>query len=159
MKYPSLSLLIDFSLTSTLLGIRIAIPICFLGPFDWNIFPKPFLWQCLSLSLRCVSCMQNKDGFCFHIQSVSPFPGLCSSPLEFAVSGWLWPRFLALSCFCKSWSGSLPAEVPGLELDLFWWRSLTLDLVTGSILICQCPGTGLASGTGFAPGGAICSLS
>ena len=38
MKCPSLSLLIDFSLKSILLDIRIAIPACFLGPFDWNIF-------------------------------------------------------------------------------------------------------------------------
>ena len=72
MKCPSLSLLIDFSLKSILLDIRIATPACFLGPFDWNFFSQPFtLRQCLSLRLRCVSCMQQKDGFCFHIQSVS----------------------------------------------------------------------------------------
>ena len=74
MKYPSLSLLIYFSLKSILLAIRIAAPACFLGPFDWKKFSQPFtLRQCLSLRLRFVSCMQQKDGFCFHIQS----DGLC----------------------------------------------------------------------------------
>ena len=71
MKCPSLSLLIDFSLKSVLLDIRIATPACFLGSFDWYIFSQPFtLRQCLSLRLRCVSYMQKKDGFCFCIQSV-----------------------------------------------------------------------------------------
>ena len=64
------------------------------------------------------------------------------------------PRF-TFGSSAVSGSGSLPQRL----LYLFWWRSLTLDLVTGSILIHQCPGTGLASGTGFAPGGAICALS
>ena len=76
MKCPSLSLLIDFSLKSILLDIRIATPTCFLGTFDWYIFfPQPFtLRWCLSLRLRCVSCMQQKDGFCFCIHSVSLCP-------------------------------------------------------------------------------------
>ena len=72
MKWPSLSLLTDFSLKSILLDIRTATPTSFLGPFDWNIFSQPFtLRRCLSLWLRCVSCMQQKNGFCFCIQSVS----------------------------------------------------------------------------------------
>ena len=70
MKCP-LSLLIDFSLKSILLYIRLVKPACFLGPFDWKIFYQPFtLRQCLSLRLKYVSCMQ-KDGFCFCIQSIS----------------------------------------------------------------------------------------
>ena len=69
MKYPSLSLLIDFCLKSILLTIRLAY---FLGSFNWKIFSQPCtLRQCLSLRLRCVSCMQQKDDFCFCIQSVS----------------------------------------------------------------------------------------
>ena len=72
MKWPSLSLLTDFSLKSIVLDIRIATPACFLGPFAWYIFSQPFtLRQCLSLRLRCVSYMHKKDGFCFFIQSVS----------------------------------------------------------------------------------------
>ena len=50
----------------------IAKPACFLGPFDWSNFSKLFtLRQCLSLRLRYVSCMQQKEVFYFHIQSVS----------------------------------------------------------------------------------------
>ena len=44
--------------------------------------------------------------------------GLCSASLEFDVSGLLWPRLPALTCFSKSWSESPHAEVPGLELIL-----------------------------------------
>ena len=40
MKCPSLSLLLDFSLKSILLDIRVATPACFLDPYDWKkIFP------------------------------------------------------------------------------------------------------------------------
>ena len=36
-----------------------ATPACFLGPFTWKIFFQSFtLRYCLSLLLRCVSCMQ-----------------------------------------------------------------------------------------------------
>ena len=67
-----MSLLTDFSLKSILLDIKIATPACFLGPFDWHVFSQPFTlkWY-LFLRLRCVSYMQKKDGFFFHIQSVS----------------------------------------------------------------------------------------
>ena len=71
MKCPSLSLLINFSLRFILLDIRIATPACFLGPFDWNIFFPNFYCETMSLRLVCVSWMQMKDGFCFHIQSVN----------------------------------------------------------------------------------------
>ena len=72
MKCPSLFLLIDFSLKSVLLDIGRAALASFLGPFDWKIFSQPFtLRRCLSLRLRCISFLQQKDGFCFHIKSVS----------------------------------------------------------------------------------------
>ena len=70
--------LIDFSLKSILLYIRIAIPTCFLDPFHWKKFSQPFtLRQCLSLRLRYVSCMLQKDGVHFRIQFVNlcPFIG------------------------------------------------------------------------------------
>ena len=71
-KCPSQSLLIDFSLKSVLLDIRMATPPCFLGPFAWKTFSQPFtLSRCLSLWLRCVSCKQQNVGSCFHIQSLS----------------------------------------------------------------------------------------
>ena len=72
MKCPSPSLLIDFSLKSILLDIRMATPACFLGPFAWKTFSQPFtLSRCLSLWLRCVSCKQQNVGSCFRIQSLS----------------------------------------------------------------------------------------
>ena len=65
-------LLIDFSLKSILLDIRMATPACFLGPFAWKTFSQPFtLSRCLSLWLRCVSCKQQNVGSCFRIQSLS----------------------------------------------------------------------------------------
>ena len=37
MKYPFLTLFIDFHLKPILLDIRVATPACFLDPFDWKI--------------------------------------------------------------------------------------------------------------------------
>ena len=72
MKCPSPSLMIDFSLKSILLDIRMSTPACFLGPFAWKTFSQPFtLSRCLSLWLRCVSCKQQNVGSCFLIQSLS----------------------------------------------------------------------------------------
>ena len=71
-KCPPSSLSMDFSLKSNLLDIRIATPACFLGPFDWKIFPQPLILRyCLSLEFMCVSCMQQKDGFCLLIHSAN----------------------------------------------------------------------------------------
>ena len=55
--------LIDFSLKSIFLEIRIATLACFLGPLDWKLSPTLYLRQRLSLKLPCVSCIQEKDGF------------------------------------------------------------------------------------------------
>ena len=72
MKCPSPSLLIDFSLKSILLDIRMATPPCFLGPFAWKTFSQSFtLSRFLSLWLRCVSCKQQNVGYSFRIQSLS----------------------------------------------------------------------------------------
>jgi hypothetical protein len=50
----------------------VATPACFLGPFVWKIVFQPFtLRYCLSLSLRQVSCMQQKVGSCLCYHSVS----------------------------------------------------------------------------------------
>ena len=55
---------------------------------------------------------------------------VCSGPVEFAVSGLLWSSLTAQTCFCKCpWSGSAPAEVPGLGLVL--QRSLALIYFLG----------------------------
>ena len=71
-KCPSSYLLDTFSLKSVLLAIRIATPACFLGPFYRKVFSQLIiLRKYLSLKLRCVSCMQQKDGSCFCIHSVS----------------------------------------------------------------------------------------
>ena len=69
-KWPSPSLLIDFSLKSFFLDIRIATPTCFLCLFEWKTFSQPFtLSRCLSLCLRCVSCKQQNVGSCYCIHS------------------------------------------------------------------------------------------
>lgn len=41
MTCPPSSLLIDFILKCNLSDIRIATPVCFLGPFDWKTFSQP----------------------------------------------------------------------------------------------------------------------
>ena len=44
----------------------------FLRSFDWKTFSQPFtLRLCLSLRLKCVSCIQQKVGSCFCIHSLS----------------------------------------------------------------------------------------
>ena len=54
---------------------------------------------------------------------------LSPSPVEFATSGLCWPRLPAQTCFCKSpWSGSAPAEFPGLGLVLQRCLALIWDL-------------------------------
>ena len=71
-KCPSPSLLVDFSVKSVLLDIRMATPACFLGSFVWKTFSQPFtLSRCLSLWLRCVFCKQQNVGSCFPVQSRS----------------------------------------------------------------------------------------
>jgi hypothetical protein len=62
--------------------MRMSTPACFLGPFAWKIVFQPFtLRYYLSLSLKCVSCMQQNVGFflpihshslCFFIGELSP---------------------------------------------------------------------------------------
>lgn len=52
-----LSLLISFSLNSILSDIEVAIPSCFLGPFDSNIFPNIYLEKCfldISVFPECI---------------------------------------------------------------------------------------------------------
>ena len=72
MKCPSLSLLINFGWKSILLDIRMAAPVCFLVQFAWKTFFQPFtLKWCLCLLQRYVSCMEQNEGSCLCIQSVS----------------------------------------------------------------------------------------
>ena len=71
MKCPFSSLLIDFSLKSILLDIRIATLSCFLGPFDWKIFFHPFTLRYVYVSVKVCFLIQPKDRSFFHISSVS----------------------------------------------------------------------------------------
>ena len=115
-KCPSPSLLIDFSLKSVLLDIRMATPACFLGPFAWKTFSQPFtLSRCLSLWLRCVSCKQQNVGSCFHIQSLSLFLFIGElSPLILSDINDQW--LLTPVIF----SGAIVCVFPFFELC--WWR-------------------------------------
>ena len=78
MTCPSLSFLITFDWKLILSNIRMATPTCILGPFAWKIAFQPFTGKefyftgkCLSLTLRCVSCMQQNAGSWLSIQSIS----------------------------------------------------------------------------------------
>ena len=72
MKCPSLSFLITFGWKLIWFDIRMATSACFGGLFAWNIVFQPStLRQCLSLCLRCVSCIQQNAGSCLYVQSVS----------------------------------------------------------------------------------------
>jgi hypothetical protein len=62
-KCLSLSLLINFGWKFTLLGIRLGIPACFLGPFAWeSFFSSSLLWSnvylyCWGMSIVCSRMM------------------------------------------------------------------------------------------------------
>lgn len=74
-KVPSSSLLINFGWKSIFLITKISTEACFLEPFVWKIFLQPFtLRQKLSLFLRYVSALQQRNGSCFHIHSVTLYP-------------------------------------------------------------------------------------
>ena len=78
MKCPSLSLLVDFSLKSILLDIRIAIPACFLGLSDWKFFPPTLYSVVMSVFEFEVCLLYRVDGWIlFCIQSVSLIPVKC----------------------------------------------------------------------------------
>ena len=63
MKCPSLSLLIGFSLKSILLDIRIATPVCFLGPFGLEIFFLTLYSEAMSVFEAEVCFMYAADGW------------------------------------------------------------------------------------------------
>jgi hypothetical protein len=59
MKWPSLSLITNLGLISSLSDLSIATPACFGGSFAWKIFFYLFTpSQCLFLSMRYVSYTQ-----------------------------------------------------------------------------------------------------
>jgi hypothetical protein len=69
MKWPALSLLIDFSLKSTLSDMSIGSPAFLFSPFAWKTFFHPLtLSQCLFFSFRWVSCKQHIVGSWFLIK-------------------------------------------------------------------------------------------
>jgi hypothetical protein len=54
-----------FGLKSVLSDMSIAV-VCSQGSLAWNIFLHPFtIWQCIFLSVTCVSWMQQMLGSCF----------------------------------------------------------------------------------------------
>ena len=72
MKCPSLSFLMTLDCKSILLDIRMATLAGFFRPFAQKIVFQPFiLGQCLSFSLRLVSCKQHNVGSCLISQSVN----------------------------------------------------------------------------------------
>jgi hypothetical protein len=72
MKWP-LSLLIDFSLKSTLSDMSMTTPSYLWGPFAWTIFFYPLiLSHCLFISMRWVSYKQHMVGSCFLTQFFIP---------------------------------------------------------------------------------------
>ena len=71
MKCLSFSVLIDFSLKSILLDIRIVTPACFLGTFDWNYFFLSPLLCGNVCEVRYVFIEQQQDKICLHIQFIS----------------------------------------------------------------------------------------
>ena len=62
-KCPLLSLLITL-VESISLDIRMATPASFFGPCAWKTFFQPFMQ-------RCVYCIQQNDGFCLHLYSLT----------------------------------------------------------------------------------------
>ena len=71
---------------------------------------------------RFMPGQQQSLALTYSLSSCSPLP----SPMEFAVSGLLWPRLLAQSCLCKClWSGSAPIPMELVISGLLWFRSLT----------------------------------
>jgi hypothetical protein len=73
MKYSFPSLLINFHLESILLDMRMASYTILIlrSIYLENHFFKHLPEVSLSLMPKCVSCVQQKDGFCFHIHSES----------------------------------------------------------------------------------------
>ena len=102
----SIPISISFGLKS-ILSIKMATPVCFSGLFVWNIFFQAFaLRWCLSLMLQCVSCLQHKDGPCFHILNILRVFLLGEMrPLmlkDISEQGLFIPLSL-LFCFCDLW--------------------------------------------------------
>lgn len=63
-KHPSFSLLTGFILKSILLDVRTATTACFLVPYGWSIFVRPFtLKPHLCGKMRCVPYRQQTGAF------------------------------------------------------------------------------------------------
>ena len=66
-KRPSQSLMIDFSLKSILLDIKIATPTCFLGPFDLGkLFPNFYSEVVSIFEVEVCFLIQQKPGSCLY---------------------------------------------------------------------------------------------
>ena len=69
MHDATLSYLSNFGFKCILLDVRMAIPTCFLGQLCLENLIQPL--RCLSLMLKNLSWMQQKDGSCFCIHSIT----------------------------------------------------------------------------------------
>jgi hypothetical protein len=135
MKWLSLSLLIDFSLKSTLSEMRIGTPACSWHPFVWKVFFYPFtLSQCLFSSVRWGSFKQHMAGSFFF----NPIAILCHligalRPFTFSVNI---ERYLLFPVIFVSLLFSFTYSLfTGLfaQKGLFFLESSCLSLVSSSI--------------------------
>jgi hypothetical protein len=130
MKWPSLSVVIDFSLKSTLSDMSVATLHCLWGPFAWKTFFYPLtLSQCLFFSVRQVSCKQHMVGSCFLTQ----FAILC-----LLIGAWR-PFIFRGSCCFQSFLFSCWLVFTGqlAQKVLFSLESTCLILISSSI--CKSP--------------------
>ena len=71
MKCRSISFLMTFGWKSILPDIRMSTSACFLEQFAWIICFPALYCEILSLTLSCVSCMQQNCGSSLCIQAIS----------------------------------------------------------------------------------------
>jgi hypothetical protein len=139
MKWPSLSLLNDLSLRSTLSDMGMANPACLWGPFAWKTFFHPLTRnQCLFFSVRWVSCKQHIVGSCFLTQFAILCPLIGAlMPFTFSVNierCFLFPVILVSLLFSFTYSLFICLLA---QKGLFFLESFCLTLVYSSI--CKSP--------------------
>ena len=71
-------------------------PACFIAPFAWKTFFQPSftLRQCLSLILRCASCMQQNTGSCLLLSLLLAYAFLLGNLMH-----WCWEILMTNNVF------------------------------------------------------------